>query len=88
MIGRVLALQTVLLIGTTPIGGPALGAISDALGGRVPIVIGGVVALVASAFGFVAARRTAPAEPMPSSAGAAPPAEAAALSAGPGGTRR
>ena len=29
MVGRVLALQTVLLIGTTPIGGPVLGAVAD-----------------------------------------------------------
>src|ERR1035437_5239530 len=36
MIGRVLALQTVLLVGTAPIGGPILGAIADAVGGRAP----------------------------------------------------
>src|SRR5204863_4383013 len=41
MHGRVLALQTVLLIGTTPIGGPIMGAIADATNARVPLVIGG-----------------------------------------------
>jgi MFS family permease len=58
MLGRVLAVQTVLLIGTTPIGGPILGAISDAAGARWPVVIGGVGALGAAAFGVVAGRRS------------------------------
>jgi MFS family permease len=58
MIGRVLAIQTVLLIGTTPIGGPILGAISDAVGARAPVLIGGVAALAAAGFGMIAARRS------------------------------
>ncbi len=58
MIGHVLAVQTVLLIGTTPIGGPILGAVSDALGGRWPVLIGGVGALAAAAFGLVAGARS------------------------------
>ena len=57
MIGRVLALQTVLLVGTTPIGGPILGAIADTVGVRAPVIIGGVAALAAAAFGLLAARR-------------------------------
>ena len=57
MIGRVLAMQTVLLVGTTPIGGPILGAIADAVGVRAPVLIGGVAALAAAAFGLLAARR-------------------------------
>jgi MFS family permease len=57
MIGRVLAIQTVLLIGTAPIGGPILGAIADAVGVRAPLLIGGVAALVAAAFGLLAAHR-------------------------------
>ncbi len=57
MQGRVLALQTVLLIGTTPIGGPIMGVVSDTVGARVPLVIGGVAALLASLFGMVAGRR-------------------------------
>jgi MFS family permease len=57
MIGRVLAVQTVLLIGTTPIGGPILGLISDAFGARWPVFIGGIAALTAAAFGVVAGRR-------------------------------
>ncbi len=60
MHGRVLALQTVLVAGTTPIGGPLLGWLADTLGGRAPLVFGGVVSLVAAAFGFVANRRYIP----------------------------
>ena len=56
MHGRVLALQTVLLIGTTPIGGPILGAIADALGSRSIVIIAAVAPLVAAAFGIVAGR--------------------------------
>ena len=57
MIGRVLAIQTVLLVGTAPIGGPILGAIADAVGARAPVLIGGIAALAAAAFGMLAARR-------------------------------
>jgi MFS family permease len=57
MIGRVLALQTVLLVGTTPIGGPILGALSDAAGARVPVLVGGIGSLAAALFGAVASRR-------------------------------
>jgi MFS family permease len=56
MIGRVLALQTVLLVGTTPIGGPLLGLVADVLGARAPLVIGGVAALAAAGFGSVVRR--------------------------------
>jgi predicted MFS family arabinose efflux permease len=58
MHGRVLALQTVLLIGTTPIGGPILGAVADSFGSRTPVFIGGIAALGAAAWGFVAFRRS------------------------------
>jgi MFS family permease len=62
MHGRVLALQTVLLVGTTPIGGPIMGAVSDAFGARVPLVIGGVAALLAALFGALVGRRVLPTE--------------------------
>jgi MFS family permease len=58
MHGRVLALQTVLLAGTTPLGGPLLGWLADTVGARAPVVLGGLVALGAAAFGTVAVRRT------------------------------
>lgn len=55
--GRILALQTVLLVGTAPIGGPIDGAIADALGARAPLLIGGIAALLAALWGLLAARR-------------------------------
>jgi MFS family permease len=54
MHGRVLALQMVLLAGTAPIGGPLLGWLADTLGGRAPLILGGVVCLLAAAFGYFA----------------------------------
>jgi MFS family permease len=56
MVGRVLALQTVLLIGTTPVGGPLLGLLADSTGGRSPMLLGGIGALVAAALGVVLGR--------------------------------
>jgi MFS family permease len=78
MHGRVLALQTVLLIGTTPIGGPIMGAIADTFGARVPLVIGGVAALAAALFGLLVGRRVLPAEePRPPELPETPAPEAA-----------
>jgi MFS family permease len=57
MIGRVIALQTVLQLGTTPVGGPILGFIADAAGGREPVLIGGVAAICASGLGLAATWR-------------------------------
>ena len=57
MVGRVLALQTVLLVGTTPIGGPLLGSMADAFGSRSVVVLGGIAALVAAGVGLLAVRR-------------------------------
>ncbi len=59
MRGRVLALQTVLTTGTTPIGGPLLGWLADAMGGRAPIILGGIACLIAAAFGYYMTRRCA-----------------------------
>lgn len=49
--GRILAIQAVLLVGTTPIGGPIDGAIADAFGARVPLLLGGIAALAAALWG-------------------------------------
>ncbi|MFL5737336.1 MAG: MFS transporter [Actinomycetota bacterium] len=57
MRGRVLALQAIVLIGTTPVGGPLLGYVSDALGARCGIVLGGIAAIGAAVYGYVAGRR-------------------------------
>lgn len=59
MHGRVLALQSVLFIGTTPIGGPLLGWLADTAGARAPIVLGGLACLVAAGFGYIANRKIA-----------------------------
>jgi MFS family permease len=79
MHGRVLALQTVLLIGTTPIGGPIMGAIADATNARVPLVIGGVAALGAALFGLLVGRRVLPREAPLSEDAAQAQAEAEAV---------
>jgi uncharacterized membrane protein YhaH (DUF805 family) len=54
--GRILALQTFILGGSLPIGGPILGLIGDAIGARAPIVLGGVVCILAAIFGLTARR--------------------------------
>ncbi len=58
MHGRVLSLQTMILGGSALFGGPLLGWVADAFGGRAPILLGGVACLLAAAFGFYAARAT------------------------------
>jgi MFS family permease len=58
MHGRLLALQTVLFVGTAPIGGPLLGWLSDAFGPRAPVLLGAVATLAAAAWGGWALRRT------------------------------
>ena len=57
MRGRVLALQAIVFLGSTPIGGPLLGAICDAYGARAGLVVGGAAALGAALFGSMAMRR-------------------------------
>ena len=52
MRGGVLALQSVLLVGTTPIGGPLLGWLADNLGGRAPLIVGGIASIVAAGIGY------------------------------------
>lgn len=56
MRGRVLALQAMLFLGSTPIGGPILGTICDTLGARSGLIVGGAAALGAAAWGRVAHR--------------------------------
>ena len=55
--GRVLALQTSLMVGTAPIGGPALGWMADVLGARAPIVLGALASFAAAGYGAWAGRR-------------------------------
>ncbi|OIK27470.1 MFS transporter [Streptomyces malaysiense] len=44
--GRVLSVYFLVLLGGTPIGAPLVGVVSDALGARFTLVLGGVVSLV------------------------------------------
>jgi MFS family permease len=53
----VLALQGMIMVGTTPIGGPLLGALSDAVGSRASVLTGGIAAMLAGAWGLRAERR-------------------------------
>jgi MFS family permease len=57
MRGRVLALQGMVMIGSTPIGGPLLGFVCDAYGARAGIVLGAVAAVGAGVWGLSAHRR-------------------------------
>jgi MFS family permease len=61
MRGRVLALQAMLFLGSTPIGGPIVGWVSDQFGARYAIALGAVAALGAGAWGFMKSRAGAPA---------------------------
>jgi MFS family permease len=59
MRGRVLALQAMLFLGSTPIGGPIVGFVAERFGARYGIGIGAVAALTAGGFGMLFARRHA-----------------------------
>lgn len=49
--GRVLAIQAMVFLGSTPIGGPMVGWVADTAGPRAAIALGGVACLVAAAYG-------------------------------------
>lgn len=57
--GRVMALWSMAFLGSTPIGGPLIGAISEATSPRVGLAVGGVACLACAALGLVAERRIA-----------------------------
>ena len=57
MHGRLLAIQTILLVGSSAIGGPISGAVEDAFGARALIAMGGIVCIIASIAGYFAERR-------------------------------
>lgn len=56
MRGRVLALQAMVFLGSTPIGGPIVGAISQAWGARIGLVVGAAACFGAVAIGASATR--------------------------------
>lgn len=57
MRGRVMALWAVAFIGSTPIGGPIIGAVSEIGDGRWGLAVGGFAALAAAATGWIGIRR-------------------------------
>ncbi len=71
--GRVMAIWTVAFLGSTPIGAPVVGAISEHVGPRAGLAAGAAACLVAAAIGALAAAREGRGTPAP-----APPREAEA----------
>ncbi len=63
MRGRVMALWSIAFLGTTPIGGPLVGWVSEHLGPRIGLALGGVATIVAAA--ALARPRPVPGEPLP-----------------------
>ncbi len=57
MRGRVLALQAIVFLGSTPIGGPLVGAISERFGARYALALGGLATVGAGIYGLVTLRR-------------------------------
>jgi MFS family permease len=57
MRGRVMALWTMAFLGSTPIGGPIIGAIGEHIGPRWGLVVGGVAAILAAGMGAKALSR-------------------------------
>lgn len=74
MRGRVLALQAMLFLGSTPIGGPIVGWVAQEFGARWSIMLGAVACFVAGAWG-IAAVRTEP-DPTPANPPTAQPVAA------------
>lgn len=79
--GRVLAIQSMVFLGSTPIGGPIVGAITDLLGPRVGILVGALSCLVAAAYGAHALDLDAMPDAPPASAVPSVPAPAGATTA-------
>lgn len=57
MRGRVLALQAMVFLGSTPVGGPIVGWIAEHLGARYALGVGALACLVAGTWGVLMARR-------------------------------
>ncbi len=57
MRGRVMALYVVAFMGSTPIGGPIVGFVGQAFGGRAALAVGGIATLLAAALGWRALNR-------------------------------
>ncbi|MEI2638947.1 MAG: MFS transporter [Microthrixaceae bacterium] len=65
MRGRVLALQSMVFLGSTPIGGPIVGWVTEHLGARFGLGLGAVACLAAGAWGVATVRNGATPQPQP-----------------------
>jgi len=68
MRGRVMALYSVVFLGSTPIGAPLVGWIAESTGPRAGLVVGGAAALLTGVLAWAALRRAAATAPAPASA--------------------
>lgn len=57
MRGQVMALWSIAFLGSTAIGGPVIGWISQVLGGRVGLATGGVAAIIAAGIGTISIKK-------------------------------
>ena len=57
MRGRVLALQAMVFLGSTPVGGPIVGAVAEQFGARYSLALGGVATVAAGVAGLLSVRR-------------------------------
>lgn len=57
MRGRILALQAIVFLGSTPIGGPIVGAVAERFGARWALTLGATATIAAGAYGLLTIRR-------------------------------
>ncbi len=57
MQGRVMSFWSIAFLGTTPIGGPIMGAIGEHAGARVALLLGGLAAIIAAGIGLATRNR-------------------------------
>ncbi|GGU98752.1 MFS transporter [Streptomyces filipinensis] len=75
MRGRVVSVYLLVLLGGTPVGAPLVGLVSDSLGARFSLVLGGAISAVAAAglSAVITARSRTPKESSPPTPVASPP---------------
>ncbi|MGH8997827.1 MAG: MFS transporter [Acidimicrobiia bacterium] len=57
MRGRVLALQAIVFLGSTPVGGPIVGAVAEEFGARYSLGLGALATIAAGMYGLLSVRR-------------------------------
>lgn len=82
MRGRVMSLYMLLFLGSTPIGGPLIGAVGERWGARWSLAIGGVSCLVGAAATLPVLTRARAARRLETQAGTLPAADAETVGAG------